>query len=75
MIWDHLFGTYKKEEEKVVYGLTKNIHTNNPLKINFIEYKNIWSDVKKCKTLKDKLRIVFGSLVWKPKYFKKQKLV
>ncbi|MGK0436884.1 MAG: hypothetical protein ACJAX0_001125, partial [Flavobacteriales bacterium] len=25
------------QEEKVMYGLTKNINTNNPLKINFIE--------------------------------------
>lgn len=73
MIWDHQFGTYQKEEEKVMYGLTKNINTNNPLKINFIEYKNIWNDVKKCKTLKDKLRITFGNLVWKPKYLKNKK--
>jgi sterol desaturase/sphingolipid hydroxylase (fatty acid hydroxylase superfamily) len=70
MIWDHIFGTYQKEEEQVVYGLTKNIDTNNPLKINLIEYKHIWEDVKKCRTLKDKLRIIFGSLIWKPKYFK-----
>ncbi len=69
MIWDHIFGTYQREEEKVIYGLTKPINTNNPLKINFIEYKNIWQDVKKCRTLKDKLRIIFGNLVWKPKYF------
>jgi sterol desaturase/sphingolipid hydroxylase (fatty acid hydroxylase superfamily) len=70
MVWDHLFRTYQKEEEKVVYGLTKKIHTNNPLKINFIEYKNIWSDVKKCRTLKDKLHTIFGNLAWKPKYLK-----
>jgi len=25
MIWDHLFGSYQKEQEPVVYGLTKNI--------------------------------------------------
>ncbi|NMH88249.1 sterol desaturase family protein [Flavivirga algicola] len=66
IIWDRLFGTYQKEEEPVVYGLTKNINTNNPIKINFIEYKHILEDVKRCKTLKDKLRIVFGSLIWKP---------
>jgi sterol desaturase/sphingolipid hydroxylase (fatty acid hydroxylase superfamily) len=70
MIWDHLFGSYQKEEEQVIYGLTKNIHTNNPVIINFIEYKHIWADVKKCRTLKDKLCIIFGSLIWKPKYFK-----
>ncbi|WP_298508356.1 sterol desaturase family protein [uncultured Kordia sp.] len=72
MIWDHLFGTYQKEEEKVIYGLTQNIHTNNPLTINFIEYKHIWNDVKKCKNFKDKLRIIFGNLIWKPYYFKQK---
>ena len=70
MVWDHLFGTYQKEEEDVRYGLTKNINTNNPLKINFIEYVHIWKDVKRCRTFMDGVRIVFGGLVWKPNYFK-----
>lgn len=70
MIWDHLFGTYQREEEKVIYGLTKPIKTNNVLKINFIEYKNIWRDVKKCRTWKDRFKIVFGGLSWRPDYFK-----
>ena len=69
MIWDKLFGTFQREEEKVVYGLTKNINTNNPLVINFIEYKHIWEDVKKCKNWKDRFRIVFGGLEWRPDYF------
>lgn len=72
IIWDKLFGTFQREEEKVVYGLTKNINSNNPITINFIEYKHIWNDVKKCRTLKDKLRIIFGSLIWRPNYFKEQ---
>ncbi len=70
MLWDKIFGTYQREEEKVIYGLTKNIKTNNPITINFIEYKNIWQEVKQCRTLKDKLKITFGNLVWKPAYFK-----
>lgn len=70
IIWDKLFGTFQREEEKVVYGLTKNIETNNPIMINFIEYKNIWEDVKMCRTKKDKLKIIFGNLIWKPDYFK-----
>ncbi len=73
MVWDKLFGTYQREEEKVIYGLTKNIKTNNPITINFIEYKNIWQEVKQCRTLKDKLKITFGNLVWKPAYFKQDK--
>lgn len=72
MIWDHLFGTYQKEEEKVIYGLTKSIQTDNVLKINFIEYKNIWQDVKKCKTWQDRFKIIFGGLDWRPDYFESE---
>lgn len=60
------------KEEKVIYGLTKNIKTNNPIQINFIEYKNIWRDVKRCKDWKDKLSLIFGGLTWRPDYFKKE---
>lgn len=70
IIWDKIFGTFQREEEKVIYGLTKNINSNNPLTINFIEYKNIWEDVKKCRNWKDRFRIVFGGLSWRPSYFK-----
>lgn len=70
IIWDKVFGTFQREEEKVVYGLTKNINTNNPIKINFIEYQNIWNEVKRCRNWKDRLRIIFGNLIWKPDYFK-----
>lgn len=58
---------------KVVYGLTRNIHTNNPIKITFVELGHIWQDVKKCRTMKDKLRIIFGGLSWRPEYFKTAK--
>jgi sterol desaturase/sphingolipid hydroxylase (fatty acid hydroxylase superfamily) len=70
MIWDKLFGTFAREEEKVVYGLTRNINTNNPVKIIFVEFGNIWQDVKKCRTMGDRLRIIFGGLSWRPTYFR-----
>jgi sterol desaturase/sphingolipid hydroxylase (fatty acid hydroxylase superfamily) len=40
IIWDKLFGTFQPElpEEKVTYGLVKNINTFNPIKIAFIEW-------------------------------------
>lgn len=69
MIWDKIFGTFAREEEEVVYGLTNDIKTNNPVKIVFIEFGNIWRDVKKCRTMGDRLRIVFGGLSWRPSYF------
>ena len=72
MIWDKLFGTFEREDEKVIYGLTRNIHTNNPVKINFVEFGNIWCDVKKCRTMGDRLRIIFGGLSWRPGYFRSE---
>lgn len=35
IIWDRMFGTFQPEEEKPVYGLTKNVNTFNPVKIAF----------------------------------------
>lgn len=69
MIWDKLFGTFAREDEKIAYGLTRNIHTNNPIKITFIEFGHIWQDVKRCRTRGDRLRVIFGGLSWRPDYF------
>ena len=46
IIWDKLFGTFQPEleEEKVVYGLVKNINTYNPIKIAFIEWVDMFKD-------------------------------
>src|SRR6476661_8169716 len=33
IIWDRLFGTFEREGEPVVYGLTKNIDTFNPVRV------------------------------------------
>lgn len=47
IIWDKLFGTFQPEleDEKVVYGLVKNINTFNPIKIAFVEWINMFKDV------------------------------
>lgn len=66
IIWDRLFGTFAKEEEqeKVVYGLTQNINTYNPVTMVFHEWKEMWNDLKKDTTFKDKLYYVFGPPGW-----------
>ena len=38
IIWDKLFGTFQKEEEKPRYGLTTKLESYNPLKITFHEW-------------------------------------
>lgn len=61
IIWDRIFGTYQEEDEPAIYGLTHNIsHKDNPIHINFHEYIDIFNDIKKGKTLKEKLFYIFG---------------
>lgn len=66
IIWDKLFGTFAPEEEneKVVFGLTENIKTYNPIKMVFHEWKNIFNDLKKPSSLKAKFMYVFGPPGW-----------
>lgn len=66
IIWDRLFGTFQEEDEKepVKYGITTNIHTYNPFKIASHEYINLYHDVKRAKTFKDKLSYIFMPPGW-----------
>lgn len=64
IIWDKLFGTFEPEKEPVVYGITKNIHTHNPLEIATHEYKALWRDVKRAPGLMNKLRYLFKPPGW-----------
>ncbi|HMP56385.1 MAG TPA: sterol desaturase family protein, partial [Novosphingobium sp.] len=44
--WDRLFGTFEREREPVVYGLTKNINTFNPARVASHEHVDILRDVR-----------------------------
>ncbi len=69
MVWDKLFGTFEPEDETVIYGLTRNIHSDNPVTINLSEFALLWKDVQKCQGWRDKMRMIFGELSWRPAYF------
>lgn len=66
IIWDKLFGTFQQEEEKdpVKFGLTSNINTYHPGVMVFHEWINIFRDLKKETSLKDKFLYVFGPPGW-----------
>jgi sterol desaturase/sphingolipid hydroxylase (fatty acid hydroxylase superfamily) len=63
IIWDRLFGTFQKEEERVIYGLTKDIETFNPIKIGFHELAAISRDVVRAPGL-SKLGYMFAPPGW-----------
>ncbi len=62
IIWDRLFGTFveEREDEPCVYGITKNIHTYNPLRIAFHEWRAMLEDVWNAPTWSAKLKYVFA---------------
>lgn len=60
IVWDRIFGTFEPEQERAIYGLTKNIDSYNPLRIAFHEWIDIWRDLGEASTLSAKMAVVFG---------------
>ena len=60
IIWDKFFGTFEAETEKVKYGLVKNVNTFNPIKITFMVWQEIYSDVKNSRSRKEAIGNFFG---------------
>ncbi len=68
IIWDKLFGTFQEELPDVapVYGITRPVHTWNPVKINFQHLWLLIKDAWHTKSWKDKLRIWLMPTGWRP---------
>ena len=66
IIWDRLFGSFEPEGERVVYGLTKNIKTFNPVRVATHEYTAIWQDLRAAKTWKHRFGHTFRGPGWSP---------
>ena len=64
IIWDRLFGTFQREDERVVYGLTKNIGTFNPAVIATHEHVDILRDVAHSDTWSDRIGFVLRGPGW-----------
>jgi sterol desaturase/sphingolipid hydroxylase (fatty acid hydroxylase superfamily) len=64
ILWDRLFGTFQREEEPVVYGLTKNIGTYHPAAIASHEYVDIVRDVAGSTNWRDRLSFVLRGPGW-----------
>ena len=60
IIWDKIFGTFEPENEKVKYGLVKNVDTFNPVKITFMEWSKIFEDIYQAKSFRHASRLFFG---------------
>ena len=66
IIWDRMFGTFKEEKEKVVYGITNPIDSINPLKVFFHGIYRLGNKVFHAKGWKAKLGHLFLPPGWEP---------
>ncbi len=68
IFWDKLFGTFQEEMPNVppVFGITRPVRTWNPIKINFIHLWLLIKDAWYAQNWKDKFRIWFMPLGWRP---------
>lgn len=67
IIWDRMFGTFVPEqaEEKVEYGLVRNLGTFNPIRVAFHEWVGILRDVaRRDITWRDRLMYMFAPPGW-----------
>jgi len=75
VIWDRMFGTFVKEDEKVVYGLVKPIpEVNTPMRFLaspfvafFHGFWRLGKNVLSAKNFDDAWMYLFGTPEWQPK--------
>ncbi len=64
IVWDRLFGTFEPEDQRPVYGLTKNINSFNVGRIVTHEYADMLRDVARSTSWGERLSYVFRGPGW-----------
>ena len=66
IVWDRLFGSFREEDEKCVYGTRKPLNSWDPLWANGEVYWGLLRDTWHTKSWADKLRLWFKPPGWRP---------
>ena len=67
IIWDRLFGTFQREEERPKYGLKRDFDSVNPLIVWVSELPEFFRDLASARSFKDFRMYMFGRPGWSPK--------
>lgn len=66
VVFDRLFGTYQREQQRPVYGLTKQIGTNNPMKVQLNEIRALAADLKAADSGRVRWKHLIRGPGWRP---------
>ena len=58
IVWDRLFGTFEREQEEPVYGITKPLASFNPLWANLHYWVEMWDVARRAARPLDRLRVL-----------------
>lgn len=66
IIWDKLFGTFQREEEEPVYGITTPLASWDPVTANFHYWGDLFRIARSCDRWQDKVMTFFHRPGWRP---------
>jgi sterol desaturase/sphingolipid hydroxylase (fatty acid hydroxylase superfamily) len=66
LFWDYIFKTRQpiKEEIPIIYGITREVNTENFIDTHFGEFKLLWKDIKNAPSFKESLLYIFMPPGW-----------
>lgn len=67
IIWDRIFGTFEPEVEKVRYGISEPLNSNNPVKVFFHGLTRLNRKLGQVSGVKNKLLVFIKPPDWMPK--------
>ncbi|HEY8210973.1 MAG TPA: sterol desaturase family protein [Myxococcaceae bacterium] len=67
IVWDRLFGTYQREDESPVYGITHPLRSYNPIWSQVHYLAELFALARAAPRLADKLRVWVASPAWRPR--------
>ncbi len=66
VIWDRMFGSFKEEDEKCVYGTRSPLKSWDPFWANVEVYASLFKDAWHARSWADKLRVFIKPPGWRP---------
>jgi hypothetical protein len=66
IVWDRLFGTYAREEEEPVYGITTPLASWNPVWANLHYWADLGRRARRAARVADKVRLFLKPPGWNP---------
>jgi sterol desaturase/sphingolipid hydroxylase (fatty acid hydroxylase superfamily) len=66
IVWDRLFGTFAREQDEPVYGITKPLGSFNPLWANLHYWAEMWDVARRAPRPLDRLRVLWMRPGWRP---------